>query len=72
MRKNHTFLAVLLANVFAIAVTSCGDDFLDKNPKLAVTEDDLLSTEELIDATMAGVYTRFQSCSFGGGGIAVI
>lgn len=72
IKINHTFWAVVVANVFAIAVTSCGDDFLDKNPKLAVTEDDLLSSEELIDATMLGVYTRFKSGSFAGGGIAVI
>jgi hypothetical protein len=53
-------------------LTSCGDDFLDKNPKLDVTETDIYASEKLIDATMAGVYTRFKNSSFAGGNIAVI
>ena len=55
-----------------LVLTSCGDDFLDKNPKLDVTETDIYASEKLIDATMAGVYTRFKNSSFAGGNIAVI
>ena len=45
----------------AISATSCGDDFLEKNPPLAVTEDDLYSSEELIDGAFRGVLGRFRS-----------
>ena len=62
----------MLGAAFAVGITSCSDDFLDKNPKLAVTEYDILASEELIDATMTGVYSRFKSSSFAGGGIAAI
>ncbi|MEE3444751.1 MAG: RagB/SusD family nutrient uptake outer membrane protein [Prevotella sp.] len=55
-----------------LVLTSCGDDFLDKNPKFDVTETDIYASEKLIDATMAGVYTRFKNSSFAGGNIAVI
>lgn len=55
-----------------LVLTSCGDDFLDKNPKLDVTETDIYASEKLIDATMAGVYTRFKNSSFAGGNIAII
>ena len=55
-----------------LVLTSCGDDFLDKNPKLDVTETDIYASEKLIDATMAGIYTRFKNSSFAGGNIAVI
>ena len=61
---------IALWSVFVL--TSCGDDFLDKNPKLDVTETDIYASEKLIDATMAGVYTRFKNSSFAGGNIAVI
>ena len=68
----RTIYVGLLGATFAVGITSCSDDFLDKNPKLAVTEHDILASEELIDATMAGVYSRFKSSNFAGGGIAAI
>ena len=62
---------ILLLGITLIA-TSCGEDFLDKNPKLSVTEYDIYTSEKLIDATMNGVFSRFKNSSFGGGNISVI
>ena len=70
--KRISIISVAIALVSVLTLTSCGDEFLDKNPKLDVTENDIYASEELIDATMAGVYTRFKSSSFAGGNIAVI
>lgn len=70
--KRISIISVAIALVSVLTLTSCGDEFLDKNPKLDVTENDIYASEELIDATMAGVYTRFKSSSFAGGNIAII
>ncbi|MDO4460946.1 MAG: RagB/SusD family nutrient uptake outer membrane protein [Bacteroidia bacterium] len=67
--NRHISYAIAL---LGITFTSCGDDFLEKNPPLAVTEDDIYASETLIDATMNGVYTRFKSSSFAGGALAII
>ena len=64
--------SVSIALLLVVVLTSCGDEFLEKNPKLDVTETDIFASEKLIDATMAGVYTRFKNSSFAGGNIAVI
>ena len=70
---NRTYIKSVSIALLSVAVlTSCGDEFLDKNPQLDVTETDIFASEKLIDATMAGVYTRFKSSSFAGGNIAVI
>ena len=45
--SNKTVTFALLS---ALTLTSCGDDFLDKNPKLSVTETDIYASESLIDA----------------------
>ena len=63
-RKTYILVAAALLTISTLS--SCSDDFLDRNPKLAVTENDIFSSEELIDATMAGVYTRFKNSSFAG------
>lgn len=65
-------ISVIYLLFISAVFTSCSDDFLDKNPKLSVTEYDIYSSEELIDAAMRGVYSRFKSGSFGGGNIAII
>lgn len=70
MRINK-YIAVASA-VLSLGFSSCGDDFLEKNPPLAVTEDDIYGSETLIDATMNGVYSRFKNGSFGGGALAII
>ena len=67
-----THLPLKIALLSALTLTSCGEDFLDKNPKLSVTEADIYASESLIDATLAGVYSRFKSSSFAGGNIAII
>ncbi|WP_081773208.1 RagB/SusD family nutrient uptake outer membrane protein [Prevotella sp. P6B4] len=64
--------SISIALLSAFVLTACGDEFLDKNPKLDVTEADIFASEKLIDATMAGVYTRFKTSNFAGGNIAVI
>ena len=66
------YKSVIIAHLSVLVLTSCGEDFLEKNPKLNVTEADIYASEELIDAAVAGVYTRFKSSSFAGGNIAVI
>jgi tetratricopeptide (TPR) repeat protein len=72
INTNKYIVSGLLGIVLSGTLTSCGDDFLDKNPKLSVTEHDIYASEQLIDATMKGVYTRFKSSSFAGGNIAII
>ena len=67
-----TIISATFVLLSASVLTGCGDDFLDRNPKLDVTETDIFASEKLIDATMAGVYTRFKNSSFAGGNIAVI
>ena len=69
---SNQIYAGLLGITLSASLASCGDEFLDKNPKLSVTEYDIYASEQLIDATMAGVYTRFKNSSFAGGNIAVI
>ena len=69
---SNQIYAGLLGITLSASLASCGDEFLDKNPKLSVTEYDIYASEQLIDATMAGVYSRFKSSSFAGGNIAVI
>lgn len=71
MRRN-SILVIGYWLLVGTVLTSCGEDFLDKNPKLSVTEHDLYASESLIDATMSGVYTRFKSGNFAGGEIAVV
>ena len=66
------YKSVIIALFSVLVLTSCGEDFLDKNPKLNVTEADIYASEDLIDAAVAGVYTCFKSSSFAGGNIAVI
>ena len=70
--KKISHLPIKIALLSALTLTSCGEDFLDKNPKLSVTEADIYASESLIDATLAGVYSRFKSSSFAGGNIAII
>ena len=65
-------ISVSFVLLSVLTLTSCSEDFLDKNPKLSVTETDIYASESLIDATMAGVYSRFKSSSFAGGNIAII
>ena len=72
MNRRQHIRSVSIALLSAVVLTACGDEFLDKNPKLDVTENGIYASEKLIDATMAGVYTRFKSSSFAGGNIAVI
>ena len=72
INTNKYIVSGLLAIVLSGTLTSCGDDFLDKNPKLSVTEHDIYASEQLIDATMTGVFTRFKNSSFAGGNISVI
>ena len=67
-----SYKSVIIALLSVLVLTSCGEDFLEKNPKLNVTEADIYASEDLIDAAVAGVYTRFKSSSFAGGNIAVI
>ena len=67
-----SYKSVIIAFLSVLVLTSCGEDFLEKNPKLNVTEADIYASEDLIDAAVAGVYTRFKSSSFAGGNIAVI
>lgn len=67
-----SIICISIALLSASVLTSCSDEFLDKNPKLDVTETDIYASEKLIDATMAGVYTRFKNSSFAGGNITVI
>ena len=69
---NKTIYAGLLGLTVLATLTACGEEFLDKNPKLSVTEYDIYNSESLIDATMNGVYTRFKNGSFAGGNISVI
>ena len=69
---SNQIYAGLLSITLTASLASCGDEFLDKNPKLSVTEYDIYASEQLIDATMAGVYTRFKNSSFAGGNISVI
>lgn len=70
--KKISHLPLKIALLSVLTLTSCGEDFLDKNPKLSVTEADIYASESLIDATLAGVYSRFKSSSFAGGNIAII
>lgn len=70
--KKISHLPIKIALLSVLTLTSCGEDFLDKNPKLSVTEADIYASESLIDATLAGVYSRFKSSSFAGGNIAII
>jgi len=70
MNKNR-YIPYTFASI-ALAVSSCSDGFLEKNPPLAVTETDIYASETLIDATMNGVYTRFKSSSFAGGALSLI
>lgn len=72
MRITQYRLASAALLTLSLTATSCGDDFLEKNPPLAVTETDIYSSETLIDATMNGVYSRFKSSSFAGGALLVI
>lgn len=69
---NKNIYVGLLGLTLSASLASCSDDFLDKNPKLSVTEHDIYASERLIDATMAGVYSRFKSSNFAGGNIAII
>lgn len=69
---SNQIYAGLLGITLSASLASCGDEFLDKNPKLSVTEYDIYVSEQLIDATMTGVYTRFKNSSFAGGNISVI
>ncbi len=70
--KKISHLPLKIALLSVLTLTSCGEDFLDKNPKLSVTEADIYASESLIDATLAGVYSRFKSSSFAGGNISII
>lgn len=70
--KKISHLPLKIALLSVLTLTSCGEDFLDKNPKLSVTEADIYASESLIDATLAGVYSRFKSSNFAGGNIAII
>ena len=72
INTNKYIVSGLLGIALSASLTSCGDDFLDKNPKLSVTEHDIYASEQLIDATMTGVFTRFKNSSFAGGNISVI
>jgi hypothetical protein len=59
MKRNiYTYIAY---TALALSATSCGDDFLEKNPPLSVTEDDLYSTELGIEGVYNGVLSRFRS-----------
>lgn len=70
--KRNSLLVIGYWLLASVTLTSCGEDFLDKNPKLSVTEHDIYASENLIDATMNGVFSRFKSGSFGGGNLSVI
>ena len=72
INTNKYIVSGLLGIALSASLTSCGDDFLDKNPKLSVTEHDIYASEQLIDATMTGVFTRFKNSSFAGGNISFI
>jgi len=63
-------IIIALSAAGLMLFNSCGDDFLEKNPPLAVSESDVFTNSDRIESTVLGLYAQIKNTgdkSFMGG-----